>query len=93
MVASGTTCKKSRYAYGPSLKPLSKLPHHLTEEENNAEVAAQVKAHFGPKPPPPPKEKVPEDVIQHFIDNAQSAVKHRDSDYEHSIKKSYHAQK
>jgi hypothetical protein len=69
------------------------LPYHLTDEETDAEVAAQLQAHFGPKPPPPPKEKVPEDVIQHFIDNAQPAIKHSDSDYERSIKKSYHAQK
>jgi hypothetical protein len=53
---------------------------------------AQVKAHFGPKPPPPPKEKVPEAVVKHFVDNAQPpAVKERDSGYVRSIKQSYHA--
>jgi hypothetical protein len=69
------------------------LPYHLTKEENNAEVAAQLKAHFRSKPPPPPKETVPENVIQHFIDNAQPAVKHTDLDYVRSIKKLYQAQK
>jgi hypothetical protein len=64
----------------------------MTIEENNAEVAAQVKAHFARKQPPP-KEKIPDEVIQHFIDNAQPAVKRTDSDYERSIKKLYKAQK
>jgi hypothetical protein len=53
---------------------------------------AQVKAHFGPKPPPLPKEKVPEAVVKHFVDNAQPpAVKERDSGYVRSIKQSYRA--
>jgi hypothetical protein len=65
----------------------------MTIEENNAEVAAQVKAHFAPKPPPPPKEKIPEKVIQHFVDLAKPAVEKSESDYERSIKKSYRAQK
>ncbi|XP_048530965.1 vegetative cell wall protein gp1-like [Triticum urartu] len=85
--ASGTTGGK-RYKVGPSLKPVPRLPYHLTEEENKAEVAAQVQAHFGPKSPPPPEEKVPEHVMQHNIDMVQPlAAKHRDSDYERQIKK------
>jgi hypothetical protein len=63
------------------------LPYDLTDEENKAVVDAEVKAHFAPKPPPPPKKKVPKKVIQHFIDNAQPAIKHTDSDYERSIRK------
>jgi hypothetical protein len=30
-----------------------KLAYHLTEEETTTAVAAQVKAHFAPKMPPP----------------------------------------
>ena len=65
----------------------------MTVEENIAEVAAQLQAHFGPKPPPPPKEKIPEKVVQHFVDLAKPAVKKRRSDYERSISKSFHQQK
>jgi hypothetical protein len=67
------------------------LPYHLTEEELDTVVDAKVKAHFGPKPPPPPKEKVPEHVSQHFIDMARPADNQKDSDYVRSIKKSYFA--
>lgn len=65
----------------------------MTEEENKRVVAAEVKAHFAPKPPPPPKEKIPEKVVQHFVDLAKPAVEKRRSDYERSISKSYHQQK
>ena len=96
MVASGTSTGigGKRYKFGPSLAPLSKRPYDMTVEENEAKCQAQVRAHFGPKPPPPPKEKVPEHVIDHFIRMAQPpAPKHVDSDYERQIKKSYQAQK
>jgi hypothetical protein len=62
-------------------------------EENNAIVASEVKAHFASKPPPPPKEKIPEKVVQHFVDLAKPAVEKRRSDYERSISKSYYQQK
>ena len=44
--------------------------------------------HFGPKPPPPPKDKVPEDKVGHFIRMAKApAPKPVDSDYERHIRK------
>jgi hypothetical protein len=95
MAASGTTCKKSRTdQYGPrSLVPLPILPCHRTDAEGDAISDAEVKAHFGSKLPPPPKEKVPEAVVKHFVDNAQPpAIKERVSDYERCIKKSFLAQ-
>ena len=65
----------------------------MTEEENEAECRAQLDAHFGPKPPPPPKEKVPEHVVDHFIRMAKApAPKPIDSDYERQISKAYQAQ-
>ena len=60
----------------------------MIEEQNAAIVQAQVNAHFGPKPALPPKEKVPEKVIDHFIHMAREpAPKPFDSDYEHQIRK------
>ena len=59
-----------------------------TEEQTNAIVRAEVNAHFGPKPPPPPREKVPVEVVDHFIRMAQPpAPKPVDSDYERHIRK------
>ena len=50
-------------------------------------------AHFGPKPPPPPKEKVPEDILDLFIHMAKAPVpKPVDSDYERQIRKAHQAQ-
>ena len=64
----------------------------MTEEQNAAIVQAQVDAHFGPKPAPPPREKVPEEKIDHFIRMARPpAPKPVDSDYEHQIKKAHRA--
>ena len=60
----------------------------MIEEQNAAIVQAQVDAHFGPKPAPPPKEKVPEKTIDHFIRMAREpAPKPVDSDYERQIRK------
>ena len=62
----------------------------MTEEQNTGIVKAQVDAHFGPKPAPPPKEKVPEKVIDHFIHMAREpAPKPIDSDYERQIRKAH----
>ena len=56
-------------------------------------MASEVKSHFAPKLPLPPKEKVPEAVVKHFVDNAKPpAVKERDSGYVRSIKQSLRAQ-
>ena len=64
----------------------------MTKEQNTAIVQAQVDAHFGPKPAPPPKEKVPEKVIDHFIRMAREpAPKPVDSDYERQIRKAHRA--
>ena len=60
----------------------------MTEEQNAAIVQAQVDAHFGPKPAPPPREKVPEEKIDHFIRMAQPpAPKPVDTDYERHLRK------
>ena len=80
MVRSGTsrgstesTGGDKRYKYGPSsLAPLPQRPYDMTEEQNAAILQAQVDALFGPKPAPPPKEKVPEKMIDHFIRMARA---------------------
>ena len=65
----------------------------MTKEQNAAIVQAQVDAHFGPKLAPPPKEKVPEKVIDHFIRMAREpAPKPVDSNYERQIIKAHRAQ-
>ena len=62
----------------------------MTVEKNAAIVKAQVDAHFGPKPPPPPKEKVSAKVVDHFIHMSRKpAPKLVDSDYEDQIKKGH----
>ena len=64
----------------------------MTKEQNAAIVQAQVDAHFGPKPAPPPREKVPEEKIDHFIRMARPpAPKPVDSDYERQIRKAHRA--
>ena len=64
----------------------------MTKEQNEAIVKAQVDAHFGPKPAPPPREKVPEEKIDHFIRMARPpAHKTVDSDYERQIRKAHRA--
>ena len=81
--STGSTGGDKRYKYGPSLAPLPQRPYDMTEEQNDAIVRAQVDAHFGPKPAPPPREKVPEKVINHFIHMARKPdPKPVDSDYE-----------
>ena len=99
MVRSGTsrgstesTGRDKRYKYGPSLAPLRQRPYDITEEQNPAIVQAQVDAHFGPKPALPPKEKVPEKMIDHYIRMARPpAPKLVDSDYERQIRKAHRA--
>ena len=60
----------------------------MTEEQNEAIV----KTHFGPKPAPPPREKVREEKIDHFIRMARPpAPKPVDSDYERQIRKAHQA--
>ena len=64
----------------------------MTEEQNAAIVQAQVDAHLGPKLARPPKEKVPEKMIDHFIRMARApAPKPVDSDYERQIRKAHRA--
>ena len=62
----------------------------MSVAENIAEVDRQVKANFAPKPPPPPKEKILEKVVQHFVDLDKPAMEKRRSDYERSISKPFH---
>ena len=62
----------------------------MTEEQNAAISKAEVEAHVAPKPPPPPREKVPEEKIDHFVCMARApAPKPVDSDYERQIRKSH----
>ena len=65
----------------------------MTDEQNEAEVKAQLDPHVGPKPPPPPKEKVPEHIVDHFIRMAKKpSPKLVDSDYERQLRKAHRAQ-
>ena len=64
----------------------------MTKEQNDAIVKAQVEAHFAPKMAPPPREKVLEEKIDHFICMARPpAPKPVDSDYERQIRKAHRA--
>jgi hypothetical protein len=51
--AASSTRGGKKFKYGPSLKPLEKLPYERTNEENTEISAAEVEAHFARKPPPP----------------------------------------
>ena len=86
--STGGTGGGKQFQYGPSLAPLPQRPYDKSEEENVAISKAEVEAHFAPKPPPPPREKVPEETIDHFIRMAQPpAPKPVDTDYERHIRK------
>ena len=86
--STGGTGRGKRFQYGPSLMPLPQRPYDKSEEENIAISKAEVEAHFAQKPPPPPREKVPEEKIDHFIRMARApAPKPVDIDYERHIKK------
>ena len=64
----------------------------MTKEQNTAIVQAQVDAHFATKLAPPPREKVPEEKIDHFIHMARApAPKPVVSDYERQIRKAHRA--
>ena len=79
-----------RFQFGPSLAPLPQRPYDKSEEENVAISKAEVEAHFALKPPPPPREKVPVEKIDHFIRMARPpAPKPVDSDYERQIRKAH----
>ena len=71
-------------------KILPVLPWDKSIAENNAIVDEAVATHFAPKPPPPPKEKIPEVTVQHFLKQFEPPVKTVFSDYERSINKSFH---
>ena len=86
--STGSTGGGKQFQYVPSLVPLPQKPYDKSEEENAAIVKAHVEAHFAPKPPPPPREKVPEENIDHFIRMARApATNPVDTDYERHIKK------
>jgi hypothetical protein len=88
MASSGTRGSKRRESgFGPNLAPLPKRPYDKTDEEIDEEVREGLKAHFTRKPPPP-KEKVPDEVAEHFIRMARApAPKPVASDYERILKK------
>ena len=86
--STGSTGGGKRYKYGPSLTPLLQRAYDRFEEEIAAISKSKVEAHFAPKPPTPPREKVPEETIDHFIRMAQPpAPKPVDTDYERHIRK------
>ena len=86
--STGSTGGGKRYKYGPSLTPLPQRAYDRSEKEIAAISKSEVEAHFAPKPPPPPREKVPEETIDHFIRMAQPpAPKPVDTDYERHIRK------
>jgi hypothetical protein len=68
-------------------KDLPKLPYHLTPEETDAAVTAQVKAHFAPKIPLP-KEVLDPEVVKKFVDNLGRPQESPISDYVRSLSKS-----
>ena len=88
--STGSTGGGKRYKYGPSLTPLPQRAYDRSEEEITAISKAEVEAHFAPKPPPPPREKVHVEKIDHFIRMARPpAPKPVDSDYERQIRKAH----
>ena len=59
---------------------------------------AEVKSHFAPKPPPPPKEIIPLKTTQHFVDHilerpSVHEERRKQSDYDRSIIKLYNEEK
>ena len=80
---------RTKYYCGQTVS-VPRLGDVLITEEHI--VQAQLDAHFGPKPAPPPKEKVPQKMIDHFIRMARApAPKPVDSDYERQIRKLHRA--
>ena len=51
--AASSTIGGKKYKFGPSLKPLKKLPYERTDKESAEISEDEVKAHFTRKPPPP----------------------------------------
>jgi hypothetical protein len=80
--------KKAKKVKPQKIPPV--LPWDKSIAENNAIVDEAVAKHFAPKPPPPPKEKIPEVTVQHFLKQFEPPVKTVFSDYERSINKSFH---
>ena len=80
--------KKAKKVKPPKIPPV--LPWDKSIAENNAIVDEAVAKHFAPKPPPPPKEKIPEVTVQQFLKQFEPPVKTVFSDYERSINKSFH---
>ena len=65
----------------------------MSEEETRAFVAGEVKAHFAPKPPLPPKEIIPKKIANHFVNLLERPSVHEErrqqSDYDRSIRRLY----
>ena len=72
---------------GPPLKPLPKRPYDKTVEENAAEVAAQVQAHFAPKMPEPKQifDEKTKKWAKEFIEQPAKYKMNLRSDYEREI--------
>ena len=69
-----------------------KLAYNMTDKETKMVVASEMKSHFAPKQPPPPKEKIPTKTIEHFVnflERPPTHVENRPSDYDRSIRKLY----
>ena len=73
--------------FGPSLKPLPKLPYERTDQETDEIMEAEVQAHFEWKPPPP-KETVDPVKAKCTLDSLKRPPPPlQDSNYERCIKK------
>ncbi|KAE8766917.1 hypothetical protein D1007_61797 [Hordeum vulgare] len=67
----------------------------MTSEEIKMVMDSEVKSHFALKPPPPPKEIIPNKTIEHFVKflgRPPTHVEDRPSDYDQCIRKSYNEQ-
>jgi len=72
------------------LPPIEKLPWERSDAENKAISDQQVQEHFAPKPPPPPKEKIHEKIVETFLKQFEPPPEKTGlSDYERSICKSF----
>ena len=65
--------------------PLEKRPWELTPEENDAVDKAHNKAFFAPKKPEPPREKIPQEVVERTLAALWNPPPKPPSDYERSI--------
>src|SRR4051812_38896958 len=80
--------KKKAKKIKPQKSP-PKLPWDRSDAENKAISNKEVATHFASKPPPPPKEKIPEVTVEHFLKQFVPPIKTVWSDYKRSMNKSF----